>query len=116
MKLKSLQVTLLSVKSKLQAIGPHFTTYVVIKRSSNFLFVCICKMPRRRSVRTHTNPLVTTKKGLEIRVREGHLGLICTAWVSFFNVYLFIWLCRVFGCMQGLPCIMWDLLMWPWTL
>lgn len=34
--LKSLQVMLLSVKSKLQAIGPHFTTYVVNQGPSNF--------------------------------------------------------------------------------
>ena len=87
---------LLSVKSKLQAIGPHFTTYVVIKRSSNFLFACICKMPRGRSVRTHTNPLAATKKGLGIRAREGHSGLICTAWVSFL---MFIYL---FGCVGSL--------------
>lgn len=36
----------------------------------------MCKMLRRRSIRTHTNPLVTARKGLGIGVRERHLGLI----------------------------------------
>ena len=47
-------------------------------------------------MRTHTNPLVTTKKGLGILSREGHLGFICAAWTSFlmfiYLVVLGLWL------------------------
>ena len=58
-------------------------------------------------MKTHTNPLVTTKKGLGILSREGHLGFVCAAWTSFFNVYLFgcvgsLAACRVFHVSCGI--------------
>lgn len=52
---------------------PRCTVFVKNQRCSIFLLVCICKMHRRLAVSLHTNPLVTTREGLGVRVqRRGH--------------------------------------------